>query len=91
MEVIAGFYACWHGPEGLVEIARETHRLANLAAASLEAGGADVINDAWFDTLTVSVPGRAEAVVPAARDECINLGLVDDDRVRIAFDETSDD
>jgi glycine dehydrogenase len=91
LAVIAGFYACWHGPEGLIEIARETHRLATAAADSLRAGGVEVVNRNWFDTLTVSVPGRAVEVTRAAVALGINLGLVDGDRVRIAFDETSTD
>ncbi len=91
LAVIAGFYGCWHGPEGLEEIARETHRLASSAVASLTASGHAVVNDSWFDTITVSVPGRAEEVIAAARDQEINLGKVDDDQVRIAFDETTTD
>jgi glycine dehydrogenase len=89
LAVIAGFYACWHGPEGLIDIARETHRLTSIAAASLAAAGVEVENHFWFDTITVSVPGRAALLAEAAVEQGINLGLVDQDRVRIAFDETS--
>lgn len=91
LAVIAGFYGCWHGPDGIKEIALETHRLATSAAASLEAAGLEIVNTSWFDTLTVRVPGRAEAVIAAALDRGINLGRVDADHVRVACDETTRD
>jgi glycine dehydrogenase len=91
LAVIAGFYACWHGPEGLIEIATETHRLTNLAAASLNAAGIEVVNGSWFDTVTLHVPGRAPEVLSAAVGLGVNLGIVDADHVRIAFDETTTD
>ncbi len=91
LAVIAGFYACWHGPEGLIDIARETHRLATTAAASLKASGIEVVNRSWFDTITVATPGRAAEVIEAAVELGINLGAVDQDHVRIAFDETTTD
>ena len=36
---IAGFYAAWHGPEGLRRIAERVHRLTSMAAAELRAAG----------------------------------------------------
>jgi glycine dehydrogenase len=89
LAVIAGFYGAWHGPEGIEEIAREVHRLTTSVASSVEEAGIETANDTWFDTLTVRVPGRARDVIAAALDMGINLGLVDDDHVRIALDETT--
>jgi glycine dehydrogenase len=91
LAVIAAFYGCWHGPEGIREIAREAHRLASSTAASLTAAGYEVVNESWFDTLTVSVPGRATELVEAAVDRGLNLGRVGDDHIRVAFDETTTD
>jgi glycine dehydrogenase len=89
LAVIAGMYAVWHGPEGLARIARRVHELTSLLAAGLTAGGLELMNRSWFDTVTVRVPGRAEEVVAAAADRRINLRLVDPDHVGISFDETS--
>jgi glycine dehydrogenase len=89
LAVIAGMYAVWHGPEGLARIARRVHRLTSLLAAGLTAGGLELMNRSWFDTVTVRVPGRAEEVVAAAADRRINLRLVDPDHVGVSFDETS--
>jgi glycine dehydrogenase len=91
LAVIAGFYACWHGPDGLIEIAREIHRLTSSAAASLTSAGIEVVNGSWFDTITARVPGGAPRVIAAALGRGVNLGIVDADHVRLAFDETTTD
>jgi glycine dehydrogenase len=91
LAVIAGFYGCWHGQIGLKEIAKETHRLTSMTAESLRAAGYEVVNGSWFDTITIATPGRAAELINGAIDRGINLGLVDDDHVRIAFDETTTD
>ena len=61
LAVIAGLYATWHGPDGLRRIAARVHRQTAALAAALRAGGVEVVNAAWFDTITVRVPeiGRA--------------------------------
>ncbi|HEX6946960.1 MAG TPA: aminomethyl-transferring glycine dehydrogenase [Acidimicrobiia bacterium] len=91
LAVVAALYACWHGPEGLTAIAERVNRLAGSLAASLRAGGHEVVNETWFDTLTVAVPGDAAEIVARASDAGIDLGRVDADHVRIAFDETCDE
>jgi glycine dehydrogenase len=86
---IAGFYAVWHGPEGLRAIAERVHRLASVLATGLRAGGITVVNDTWFDTLTLHVPGRADEIIAAALDRGINLRSMGTDHVGIALDETT--
>ncbi len=86
---VAAAYACWHGPEGLTEIAERISERAALLRAMLIGAGIDVVNDTFFDTITVAVPGRADAVVAAAAERCINLRRVDDDHVGVSFDERS--
>jgi glycine dehydrogenase len=91
LAVMAGLYGAWHGPEGLTAIARRVHELTSELAARLTAGGLELANDTWFDTLTVVVPDRAEEVVAAAEDRRINLRLLDRDRVGVSLDETTTD
>ena len=79
LAVIAGLYASYHGPEGLRAIAMRVHRLAARLAASLRAGGVEVVHEAFFDTITVRVPGRAGEIAAAARSRRINLRVVDAD------------
>jgi len=86
---IAGLYAAYHGPDGLRRIAERVHRLTAILSAGLRLGGVEVVTDAFFDTVTVSVPGRATAVLDAARQRGINLRAVDGDTLGISLDETT--
>ncbi len=50
---------------------------------------AEIVHDAFFDTLTVRVPGKAAGIVADARERGVNLRLVDADHVSVACDETT--
>ncbi|WP_279638249.1 aminomethyl-transferring glycine dehydrogenase [Nocardioides seonyuensis] len=89
LAVVASMYAVYHGPEGLREIAQRTHDRAADLAAALRSGGVRVVNDTFFDTLTVRVPGSAADVVARARSRGIHLRLVDEDHVGISTSETT--
>lgn len=89
LAVMAGMYAVYHGPDGLRGIAGRTHRYAAILAQGLRAGGVEVTTDAFFDTVTARVPGRAAEVVTAAREAGVNLWQTDADLVGIACDETT--
>jgi len=89
LAVIAGMYAVYHGPEGLTAIARRTHRYTAVLAAGLREAGVEVVPTAFFDTLTVRVPGRAAEVWRAALSAGVNLRLVDEDTVGVSCDETT--
>lgn len=89
LAVMAGMYAVYHGPDGLRAIAERTHRYAAVLADGLRAGGVEVVHGSFFDTVTARVPGRAAAVVAAARENGVNLRLVDADHVAAACDETT--
>ena len=89
LAVMAGFYGVYHGPEGLRTIAERVHRMTAILAAGLREGGVEVVNDRFFDTLTVGVPGEAAAVAARARDAGYNLREVDADTLGISLDETT--
>jgi glycine dehydrogenase len=92
LAVVAGMYAVYHGAEGLTAIATRVHGHAQRLARSLRAGGIEVGSDAVFDTVTARVPGRAAAIVAAARERGVNLRPVDADTVGVSCDErTADD
>jgi glycine dehydrogenase len=86
---IAAMYAVYHGPDGLTEIARRTHRYAAILKAGLQAGGVDVTPEPCFDTVTAHVPARADEVIAAARAGGVNLRRVDGDTVGVSCDETT--
>jgi glycine dehydrogenase len=89
LAVTASMYAVYHGPEGLTAIARQVHDLAARAAASLAAAGYEIATPRFFDTFQVKAPGRAAAIVAAARAEGLHLRLVDADTIGLSFSETS--
>jgi glycine dehydrogenase len=89
LAVVAAMYAVHHGPDGLRAIAWRTHQHAARLAAGLRAGGVHVLADEFFDTVRVSVPGRAHAVLAAAADLGINLHHVDADTVGISTSEVT--
>ncbi len=99
LAVVAAMYAVHHGPEGLTRIARRTHGLASALRGELVDRGVEVVGDAWFDTLTLRVPGRARELVATAAAAGYDLGLRpgadgtldpgDPDHVRIALDEAT--
>ena len=80
---MSAFYAMWHGPKGLAQIAERIHGFASrLQKASSSR------NDIVFDTVTVDVK-NAEAIHKAAQAKKINFGKVSDTSIRISFDETT--
>ncbi|MEN8113616.1 MAG: aminomethyl-transferring glycine dehydrogenase [Actinomycetota bacterium] len=87
LAVMAGLYGVYHGPDGLTRIATRIHRLANALAEGLADGGVTVVNDTWFDTLTVEVE-NADETLSKARHRKINLRRVDTTTVGVTLDET---
>ncbi|MEY9941639.1 aminomethyl-transferring glycine dehydrogenase [Streptacidiphilus sp. MAP5-3] len=89
LAVMASMYAVYHGPDGLAKIASRTHRYASVLAEGLRRGGVEVASDAFFDTVTARVPGRAAEVVATAAAAGVNLRQDGADLVGIACDETT--
>src|SRR6201991_3126410 len=88
LAVIAAMYASYHGADGLAGIARRVHAHTETVAGAL--GGA-LVHATFFDTVLASVPGRADAVVAAAKAKGINLWRVDADHVSVSCDEATTD
>lgn len=89
LAIVSSMYAVYHGPEGLKAIAETAHGHAKTIAASLKAAGLDVLHTSFFDTITVSVPGKAAEIIAAAEARGINVRSVDADTVGVSVDETT--
>ncbi|MFB7620731.1 aminomethyl-transferring glycine dehydrogenase [Kitasatospora sp. NPDC056181] len=89
LAVMASMYAVYHGPDGLADIARRTHRYAAALAEGLRAGGVELLHGEFFDTVTAVVPGRAAAIAEAARAHGINVHQDGEDRISVSTDETT--
>jgi glycine dehydrogenase len=88
LAVMAAMYAVYHGPRGLARIAARVHRLTGVLAAGIRRLGLDLVNDTFFDTLTVATRGRT-GEVHAHLAGLANLRHVDATHVGISLDETS--
>ncbi|MEZ0225801.1 MAG: aminomethyl-transferring glycine dehydrogenase, partial [Alphaproteobacteria bacterium] len=86
---IAGFYAVYHGPEGLKTIASRVHRLTSILAAGLAKIGFELENDSAFDTLTIDVGNDAQDILSRAQQTRINLRDFGDGRIGVSLDEKS--
>ena len=84
---IAGFYGCYHGPNGLRAIAQRVHRLTGQLHAALADKGY-AVNPSFFDTLTVAVED-AEAMRHKALLSGFNLHVVDATHISLSLDEAS--
>ena len=89
LAVMSGFYAAYHGPRGLRDIASRVNQNASLLANTLKSLGATPVNVSFFDTVTFSIPGAAGQVVKALAHSGIDVRFVDDDHFGIAVDETT--
>ena len=90
LAVMAGFYALWHGPEGLTRIASHAHGMACRFAAAMRGAGRTVRHDRFFDTVTIEAADDRDALIEAALDAGFNLRAMDG-AFAASFDETSSD
>ncbi len=84
---IAGFYATYHGPEGLKAIANKVYELTSKLATGLEEAGYQLKHDSWFDTITI-ISENVEAINKEALAKGVNFRLLND-AIGISLDETT--
>lgn len=92
---MAGFYATYHGPEGLKTIAQRIHRYTDILASGLEScsekTGVTLVNSTWFDTLTIDLGANRDAIYSTLIAAGINTRKVNDTLLGMTFDERTDD
>ncbi|WP_163467988.1 hypothetical protein, partial [Klebsiella michiganensis] len=76
-------------PQGLQAIARRVHAQAARLAAALTGAGLSIAGSHFFDTVTVTVPGKAASIAAEAESGGRLLRIVDQDRLGITVDETT--
>ncbi len=87
--VMASMYAVYHGPDALTEIAARVNRMARVLAATLRSGGLQLVHDEFFDTIQVSVLGRAEQLARQLHDRGYLARVVDENMLGFSVDETT--
>jgi len=100
---MASLYACYHGAEGLREIATRVHMLANILAEGLAKLGFSVAQPSrlpgedsqagrlrYFDTIAVALGDQpATDIVKIAEAHKINFRVIDGKTIGISLDETT--
>ena len=88
LAVISGFYAVYHGPDGLKRIASRIHGLTKLTAAGLDKLGFKNSSELFFDTLTILVDDKTK--LDKIRKEALSKEInfrYNENSIGISFDE----
>jgi len=89
LAIMSTLYACYHGPEGLKEIAKRVHGLTCSLSDAIKAAGHSTTNDRFFDTITINAGRKVDEILSAAVAAGLNLRRYDDSHIGIALDETT--
>jgi glycine dehydrogenase len=88
LAVIASMYAVYHGPDGLRRIAKRVAHTAAVLAEGIRKRGWTIANQAFFDTVLVNVGNARDEIVRRAREQGINLRVLEG-ALGISCDETT--
>lgn len=91
LATMASFYAVYHGPEGLKNIALRIHSIASHISEELKEMGYKQLNDSYFDTLKIKLPQgiSVQDIRNNAGMRNINLRYFESGEVGISVDETT--
>jgi glycine dehydrogenase len=85
---MASMYAVYHGPEGLKKVAQRIFRYVAVFADGISEMGFRIVNETFFDTLTIEVK-NSDAVVMQAEKNGYNINVFSKTLVSVSFDELS--
>jgi len=88
LAIMAGFYAAYHGPEGLKQIAQTINNKAIRLAEAVRANGFELRARHFFDTVCIQAYGSARSIHEAAQAQEINIRCAGDLLI-ISLDETT--
>ncbi|WP_165024876.1 aminomethyl-transferring glycine dehydrogenase [Dysgonomonas sp. ZJ279] len=90
LATMAGFYAVYHGPKGLENIAKRIHSATALISDELKELGYICENEQYFDTLKVALPDgiTQDMIHDMAEMRDINLRYFTTGEIGISIDET---
>ncbi len=93
LATMSGFYAVYHGPEGLRNIARRIHSITSLVVDELHEMGYKVLNSSYFDTIKIQLPEGVTQKDIRENSELrnINLRYFKTGEVGLSIDETTND
>ncbi|MBP3088003.1 glycine dehydrogenase (aminomethyl-transferring) [Corynebacterium sp. sy017] len=90
LAVCASMYAVWHGGAGLKTIAQRIHsRAVSFARAIDTCTDVTLVSHEFFDTVTVSAPGKAAQITDRLAEQGYLVRAIGQDEVSIAFGESA--
>ncbi len=90
LAVMAGFYAVWHGADGIRTIANRVHRLTRAAASALKDAGLPPVHGQFFDTLLIEVgEDRKRQLLAGTQRAGFNLRADVEGHLGISFNEVT--
>ena len=89
LAIMAGFYALYHGKDGLIKIAQKVNLLTSILKENLSDEGFESKNDDFFDTLVIKTKSVTNEVHARAIENNFNLRIIDSESLGISLDETS--
>ena len=91
LATMAGFYAVYHGPDGIKEIAKRIHSMTNCLNKQLAKLGYIQKNELFFDTLRLQLPDNVstQKLQTIAMSKKANFRYFDNGDVGISIDETT--
>lgn len=91
LATMAGFYAVYHGAEGLKDIASRIHSYTAFLSDELTMLGYKQLNKDYFDTLKIELPSSvsSEALQKIALECKVNLRYFKEGEIGISLDETT--
>ena len=92
LATMAGFYAVYHGPEGILNIAQRIHSIAAYLEKCINKLGYKQVNKYYFDTLRFALPDNmaAQQLRTIALGKEVNLRYFKNGDVGMSIDETTD-
>ncbi|NDC54977.1 MAG: glycine dehydrogenase (aminomethyl-transferring), partial [Planctomycetia bacterium] len=87
--VVASMYAVYHGPAGLMRIAERVAAFTAILADGLRTLGVRLEHARAFDTLAIDAGDRAADLAARAREQGMNLRLIDAHTLGVSLDETT--
>jgi glycine dehydrogenase len=87
LAIVSAAYAIYHGPNGILNIANRTSKLAKLFADNIKDGGFDLYTNNFFDTVTIKTNNKTDEIYKKAISEKVNLRKVNNKTLSVAFDE----
>ena len=92
LATMAGFYAVYHGQEGITTIASRIHSITVFLDKQLKKFGYTQVNAQYFDTLRFELPEHvsAQQIRTIALSKEVNLRYFENGNVGFSIDETTD-